>query len=769
MKRILAIVLVVLMCASALMLSSCGKTKTTDKPANPSSPNTEISKPSSLVPSNPVPSDDGEPTPNDIFNLLEVDTSTAEHKKADSLPSSVTLVGSDFLPAIDNRNGINCQAAEAITYLQFTNAVARFVKNKNPGSTWTPATNFASCFSPKSTFYGTSAAASYDVLRDNGALTNEVDGFAKNATGGSIIKRNGRYEVKSIAWQITAEQGLKALDYRLLKYEAIGTSNTSKLVTADGYYDSETKGVKITNSDNGKQLLEKIKDAIATGNVVVAQGYSDRWVTEKMTGNSGTLGKRNDTVIPYAGNTSKNVYQIAIVGYDDDLEYTCCGATLKGAFLLANCEGTTWGTNGYAWLMYDALNTNSEFEDFKVPDGVTRSWAVDTFYFTYWDVDITDEKPALYAEVKLDISNRTAFKIDIYRTDALNRTNTTQISQTYHASSTGAPKYDLESGYFNPAGIENGPAVTGIYTVSFARLLTSMPKSATYENFIWGVKISSTSEDYPVTVKSIVLKNAEGTVVSEINLGEGETITKNNYTYVFDFGAEKTVNYLSGAYTLQNVASGKYFSKDAVMTFKPGDTPMQLVMKYDSETGTTKIWRDDEKYVIDAISNKLSNGASLQFNAEDSKSRNIYQAFNVSFNKDGTVSFYLKSENGNNYALGEVDGNICLVKAMALSDNIKWNITRVIRDTDAYTTGFMTKTESGFSFSGILTNRKLTSVNLKVVNLSDGSEVLNTTASVKDRKFTADLAVTTAGTYVVRVINPDDNSLLNGCYIFTVK
>ncbi len=754
-----------------MILSACGNKKTSEPTDNTSSPTVGNDGNTPSSPHQETITDDDGNTPNDIFKGISIKTNTAEHKKYEgALPSSFTLVNSGTLPPIDNRNGINCQAAEAITYMQFTNAVARYLKNKNPNSTWDPSTSESYRFSPISTFYGTGAAASYDTLRDNGAFTKDVFDFDKSVSGLYRLKNNGKYVAKSIAWPLTAELAMKGIEYRLVKYEAINTSNTQKTVRDTGYYDVEKSGVNITNSDNGKALLEKIKDAIATGNVVVAQGYSDRWVTEKLAANSGTLGKRNDTVITYSTDSNTTLYQIAIVGYDDDLEITTCGVTLKGAFLLANCEGTSWGTDGYAWLMYDALNTNSEFEDFAVPEGTKRSWAVDYFYFTYWDVDITENVPEMYAELELDISNRNTFKVELSRTDGLARTNLIYPALPYHASSTGAPKYDLAQGYFNPAGIENGEAVNGVYLLNFERLLTSIPENSTYEDFLWGIKITSTDEKYPVIVKRITIKNAAGTVLRELDLDEGQTIANDKYTYLFDFGKDKIGNYLSGSYKFQNVATGNYIIKDTSMTFKTGTAAsdaLDFVISYDSKTGMSKIYRNDESYAMDFLT-AMNTGTVLQFNAKND-SDPLAQKWTVSYNDDGTVSFYTTSEKGTNYAIGELNGKICLVKATELSDNIKWNLTRNIRSgTDADLPVKLVKSTNGMTFSGT-TPKKVSSIDIKVKKL-DGTEVLSTNVTVTSRAFSTELALKDADTYVIYIYNPEnEGALFSCCYMVTIE
>ena len=73
---------------------------------------------------------------------------------------------------------------------------------------------------------------------------------------------------------------------------------------------------------------------------------------------------------------------------------------MKGAFLLANSWGESWYDGGRCWVAYDALNTESEYEDFKFPNalknkGLKRGWTLDQFCFIYWDRDIVAGLPSL--------------------------------------------------------------------------------------------------------------------------------------------------------------------------------------------------------------------------------------------------------------------------------------------------------------------------------------------------------------------------------------
>jgi C1A family cysteine protease len=59
--------------------------------------------------------------------------------------------------------------------------------------------------------------------------------------------------------------------------------------------------------------------------------------------------------IPCPGEKAIWRHAVVAVGYDDKLEITNtkCNATTKGAFLIRNSWGTSWGDKGYGWQPYD--------------------------------------------------------------------------------------------------------------------------------------------------------------------------------------------------------------------------------------------------------------------------------------------------------------------------------------------------------------------------------------------------------------------------------
>ncbi len=785
MKRFLAIALALLMCVSTLALAACngGNKGTTEDAQKPSSPaqGGEESKGEDNKPSDKpaeVTDDDGQGTPNDIFNSVNyIPGKPAEHKPLATLPESFSLKGTDFLPMVENQGEIGSCASQAITYLQYTNAVAQYAKKLNPDSNWKPAKDFDSCFSPKWSyqFAGASTGAVYMFLRDHGAITISVDMFAKKTSGNaSIIFKGDKYQTQTVGWVLTQGMGEQALEYRLTNHEQIWVTATDGLYwNKDKTEDGQTIGVQFTTSEAGQELLAKIKDAVAQGNVVVTGGYPSMWQYQTLKEN-GSIAKKGERVITYASyKTDKGGgHQVAIVGYDDNVTYNVPGsdAVMKGAFLIQNSYGTSWENDGYVWMMYDAVNTVSEFADFKIAPTETRDWALDQFCFIYWDRDITAEMPSMYAELEIETTDRSQLNVELGRTDAYGRyVGATPYMFYYHGNRPNdVTKEQAGLGaeddfYFNTKGEANGKATTAFYTVSFERLMGSIPEGASMENFKWSIKVSSKSDNAAtdtVVVKSIVVKNAKGEVLKSAKF-QNEALLKSNNTYVFELGGQIAYGTLAGDYTLQNAATGNYLAADGSMTFKSSSKAADALLinlAYQPERQSYLFWKIEKgakksTYVLD-VTKTLNTGATLQFNAESSdaelpQNRATTQNWKLSHNADGTITMYITSAKGTNYALAEIDGVICLKKATALTDDIKWKFAP---DASAQVSSSVAVSADGLTVTGTVA-KKVTKVKIVVTDM-EGNEVKTVEADASTT-FTATVDVTAAGDYLVKVLNAE--------------
>ncbi len=757
--------------------------------------------------------------------MTKLDFSAAtdkEHTPAESIPSSSTLVGSTSLPGTFDRGSIDCMSSVVVTYMQFSNAVARYLNAKDPTVTWTPATDNKYCFSPRYTYiYANYFGSDYDILLNNGCLTLDQDQFDTNKSGTPRLSYMGVLSANSVRWRAdTAAIVEKALQYRLTDYS--GRSLNSKeeptnksLENGGGFYDLEAQGTKVTYGTNGTEFLNTIKDAIVTGNVIAIRGYIHDANTVTLSADKG-IAKSGDTVIAYFSTDTNVVYTsdkatadkgtdsdgkpykyspltyYAIVGYDDSIVVEANGGKMTGAFQVYGTNPET-GKDGFFFLSYDALNTISEDEKFdkyfgvdpeKETPTVSKYTGLDYILFVYWDINIADTLPSLYAEVEVELTNRDAINVLAYRSDAFGRTtgfttavtayrknrpndsvNSTNTLRDYIFSTNGTT-YDKTTD-----GTIEGTPTTAYFVVNMDRLLTNIAKGTDYTNYHYGIAINATDKGTPITVKSITVKSGE-TELNKLTF-TNETLNNEIRYYAFDAGNEIAKSYLNGNYYLKNIATGEYLIKDTAMTVKPGtlhdgDTKNKCTcffnISYDSKLDAVLLYRYDSSadtsthYVLDALKDPTP-GASLQFNAQSEKN-NATQCWNVSYNEDGTVTFYLKNAQGHNYALGIVDGQVCLVKAMELTDNIKWHAEMAYTDTNTIRINtYAESTADGVAITGSVNSTSITNITLKIFDTTTGAEVSSEKIALSEQTFAKTVKLD-AGNYIIRVYNDDGSALV---------
>ncbi|MBE6544171.1 MAG: hypothetical protein E7675_07195 [Ruminococcaceae bacterium] len=649
-RKLLVVILAAVMCVSSL--AACQDTTSTATP--PATNGTTA--PTGTGTSAPVDT-------SDIVNPFENEEkgeAKKEHVMMETLPSSATLVGTDFLPPIDNQGGVGSCASQSVAYTQFTNAVARYLHSLNPDSEFKPAKDSKYCFSPKFTYTysGAGTAWVYNILVDHGCLTSEYSGFYKDSGGGSQLGRPGNYYKQSIKWDADKDDLFKALNYRLNDYEQIWFTNAP--------YSG-----KMTTSENGRELLFKIKEAVASGNVVVTGGYPSRWKTG-MVYKAGDIAKMGQKIITYSVAEGDGGHQVSIVGYDDNVETQVGGVVLKGAFLMANSWGESYGDQGYIWVAYDALNTVSEYEQLN-DEKFNRGWTFDQFCFTYWETDVEVTMPELMVELEVETADREGFYVSLTREDATGSVST-YMPYLFKYGAGDAKIHENYGGDANFGGTVGGAADTGYITLSYEKLSSMIPKGATFENYIWGVDVFSTTKQDVTTIKSVKLINSKGEVIQEI-VPEGDNRTlKNgrNVHYEFNLGKELKSYSVDGEYTLSMNGTFIENKKNSFGAAANADAATKFVVKYDSVTNTYKLYRDDEDYLLDIKGKVVEAGAIVKFNAP-SNTRGT-QTWKLLDNGDGTYAIYLEKtdEAGRYYAIGLKDGQCVLVTGADIKTYGTW-------------------------------------------------------------------------------------------------
>lgn len=444
-----------------------------------------------------------------------------------ALPSSFTLKGDIHMPPVDNQGTIGCCVSEAEAFLQFTNAVSRYLHSINPSIDWNPSSGDTGViFSPKWTynFSGPGCEWVYTILKHHGAAFMKDCIFYKSPTSnpfGSALSS----QAKSRAWDVSGTVMENALKYRLKDYDVVEFSKIGD----------------VTTSRTGKQLLERIKTAITNGNVVAVSGDAYTWAYYSgRVENPGTLGKVGQYAMPFSSTTqgSGGGHCVSLIGYDDNITCTYNGVTLKGAFLMQNSWGTSFCDNGFVWVMYDALNTESEY---AALNDSGRCATFGQYGFTDWTKDITVGYPDLMATMDITVADRESFDITLTRTDAEGNT-LTYMPQLFVYGNGGIHPFNDSYKNMNFSGTTNGGAITGTFTFSYEEL-AELEEGKTVSDYIWGFVVNA-DPGTTVKVSNAKLKTADLVTISSFNTTTtltGGTFDSTSRAFGFTDGSKKLV------------------------------------------------------------------------------------------------------------------------------------------------------------------------------------------------------------------------------------
>lgn len=446
----------------------------------------------------------------------------------DQLPSSTTLVGTTHLPPISNQGLIGSCASQGITYTQMTNAVSRYLHSINPDIEWNPSSgDLKYIMSSKFTydFSGAGTAWVYNILCEHGVTTMDKFSFPMK-NGGYYIFNSAHTPLgqnkKAVEWYVDEGELMDALNFRLNSYEQIW-------VKPENFGGVSSENIMMTTSKEGQALINKIKNALVDGNVVVTGGISGGWKIDTKLIKGGEIGKAGDVCLAWTESGKGGGHQVSIVGYDDNVECKLAGVTLKGGFLIANSWGTSSHTDGYFWLMYDAMNAKSEYPSInKVYPN--RTFAMDQYIFTNWRTGITVGLPELMVDVEVEAGYRESVHIKLVRQEKENADNKVRHTPWLFEYGLGGKQnvhdnYDLEGAKYTFSGkyiydIETVAHETAHFTLSYDALLKSIPEGKTVADYDWGVRVYSTY-GYPITVKGVKLINSNKEVIATIDIADG--------------------------------------------------------------------------------------------------------------------------------------------------------------------------------------------------------------------------------------------------------
>ncbi|MBQ9467851.1 MAG: hypothetical protein IJU52_02460 [Clostridia bacterium] len=768
MKKIIALLLAVVL--TVPFLASCTDTQPvpTAETASESAKATETTpeaqpSPSTDTPLTPTPSETedvpSETTVDDGYKFIDDDDRSdipvvKEHQMRDYLPSSYTLVGTKHLPPIDNQGGIGSCASEGITYMQFTNAVSRYIDSIGIDPKWNPASgNEAYIFAPKFTynFAGAGTAWVYDILRDHGAMLLKDWHFYTTPSGYKLGTDKNNRNPKSLDWPVKDGQLEGALNYRISDYEQIW---------------SRTYGDQLTDSEAGQALIKKIKDAVVQGNVVVTGGFSSNWQYAYVTAEDAEAGtgKIGEAACVWCNGT-KGGHQVSIVGYDDDFVCTLNGVQLKGAFQVANSWGETWMNDGFFWVMYDSINKVSEHPELNDKEKYEgRVNSMDQFCFIYWDKDIEIGLPEAYVSVEMTITDREGFYVELTKTDASDVSSVFMPSvflygMNFNNTRGSRDTLDEDDKYVTFSGKIDRPAETGILTFGFQGLTGQYDS---FEDFLWGINIISTS--VPLTIKKVSLYDKTGTQRASVTFPEdvGTLQTGESRSIVFDEGKQPKQNHYIGSYFLKNVNSGKFVTLKGLLLIPAtkNDDPQQFDVTFDYFERYHVIMK--ENYVLDIRGTYAEDGKPVQFNAV-SKKRDT-QSWRVVDNKDGT--FTVRLGVNTDYAVGMKDDKVVLVSGKDIFDYGRWYFENASNGAISLTVRYNDQDE--LTVQGKLPSRiKADSVAVSVYG-EDGTFVQTVDAEVKEGVVSQAVTGLAKGNYLF-VFRNAKGQYISSCYYASAK
>ncbi len=273
-----------------------------------------------------------------------------------------------YFPPIGDQGRVGSCVAWATTYYQFT-----YEANKLNNITTTYQNSYSPAwvfnFTNNGTGGGSNYQQAYTVLKKQGALKMcdfPYDGYNYSHT-----------------WSTDTDAMIEALETRLTgEHTKKITTSTNKITSATDTQLNEVKQLLCA----GKLLTVRVKLETSQNGII-------NWEFKETNNNQGLA-------VCYATNPdpdNTSGHMLTIVGYDNSIECDINGnniieANEKGAFKVANSWGTSWGNNGYIWVMYDALNHASAGSllvnnRISVFDRIATSESVPENVFYYIDVE----------------------------------------------------------------------------------------------------------------------------------------------------------------------------------------------------------------------------------------------------------------------------------------------------------------------------------------------------------------------------------------------
>lgn len=290
-----------------------------------------------------------------------------------SINTDIDLSSYIAFPAIGDQRNIGSCTAWATTYYAFTYQVNHLLGRS--------ASDENNVFSPKHVYNminngedkGSYITHALEILQTSGAVTEPQFRFSNDEL--NYNPNTGSYPDSS--WPTDVGYQRQALATRVSGWQQINLGST-------------------VYEGNIKSLLDQHRPVIFETDFVSTFAGSERLNWTSRSSNKGAVmthavDMEPCPTMPCNNCTHRGGHAMVIIGYDDSYEVDIGdGQIMRGAFKVANSWGTSWNirdaegttynnTNGYIWIMYDALRSSSQFSGLNIQNripAIERAWAM---------------------------------------------------------------------------------------------------------------------------------------------------------------------------------------------------------------------------------------------------------------------------------------------------------------------------------------------------------------------------------------------------------
>ncbi len=398
-----------------------------------------------------------------------------------TLPGRVDLSTSPCFPPIANQGTTNACVAFATTYYQYSYEVNKLndVTSVEDREIYSPRWTYSLNTGGSNT--GVRIGDIYETLKMFGCVKEDEFPFNNNFN----------------AWLSNSEnEKLEALKTRLSSYGYLEIPSNQNIQTP-------------SNLATNNIPLSEVKSKLNEGKVLVVE--SDGYFNSAMV---------NGECLAYRCYDSNTGHELTIVGYDNFKSYDINGnGTIenyeKGAFKVANSWGTSFdqcgisSSDGYFWVMYDALNFTSVNTDTNWESNLTGSrraaftkTANATGKNKFYYINVEHKDINLVGEIKIETDNK--WGLDIF----YNRLAPTATSYSTTGHEHLFPKC-------SPTGTQKLPFY-GIFLFDYAEMAS--PIGNYLDNYKWYIKVAGNLDN---TIIKFRILDSEGNVVSDYTDSDG--------------------------------------------------------------------------------------------------------------------------------------------------------------------------------------------------------------------------------------------------------